>query len=76
LLRDARHRHSAEWVVGKLELALQPGTEGPESANPPGDAARGKRPVVTCVDLDKPAADDRRTQLCERRPIAGALEEA
>jgi hypothetical protein len=31
---------------------------------------------VTCADRDKPAADDRRTQLGERRLIAGAVEEA
>jgi hypothetical protein len=47
-----------------------------ERTNSPRDAARGEWRVVTCADLEKPAADDRRAQLCERRPIAGALEEA
>ena len=47
-----------------------------ERTNSPGDAARSKGPVTMRPKGDEPAADNRRAQFGERRPVAGALEEA
>ena len=76
LLRYARHRHSAERVVGKIELALQPGAEGSERTDTPRHAARRERTVSMRTKGDKPAADDRWTQTRRTSPIAGTFEEA
>ncbi len=75
-LRDPRDRHPPDRAVGQVEFARDPGTKRANRPDTSRDAARRKRPLVTGLDGEEPAADPHRAKLSKRRDTPVTLEEA